>query len=134
METREIARWDLDELPPELLEVAYREMAEFVAWLRRIGYEQRIPDCWYFHRHLVYRLAAVMHWHREIYGTPRSSREAAEWWSSLWGLPGILDAWKEALQHRGSHFSASGQGQEPTPSMERVVELHAQEYTARRVR
>jgi hypothetical protein len=111
-----IAPWDLDRLAPELLEATYRELERFVDWLRSVGIE--VPACWYVHPWSVHRLAAVMHWRREL-GT--RAREAAEWWASSWGLQGLRDAWRrEDLFKHGEHHFETGR-QEPTPSLDEVI-------------
>jgi hypothetical protein len=117
--------WDLDQLPPELLAPAYRDLERFVAWLRSTGIA--VPTCWYVHRWSVHRLAVVMHWRSEVTGCGRPAREAAEWWASIWGLQGLRDAWtREGLFDHGEKHFESGR-EEPTPSLETVVEHHVEE-------
>jgi hypothetical protein len=101
-----IAPWDLDQLSAELLQATYRDLERFVAWLRSVGVE--VPACWYVHPWSVHRLAAVMHWHRELGGR---AREAAEWWASSWGL----------LRDRP----------EPTPSLDEAIARHCEEARRR---
>ena len=126
---RKIDPWDLDQLPPELLEAAYRGLERFVAWLRATGVA--VPTCWYVHRWSAHRLAVVMHWRSELTGCGRPARDAAEWWGSIWGLQGLRDAWtREALFDHGEKHFESGR-EEPTPSLATVVERHVEEARRR---
>jgi hypothetical protein len=121
-----IAPWDLDRLPAELLEATYRDLDRFVAWLRSLGIE--VPACWYVHPWSVHRLAAVMHWRREL---GARAREAAEWWASSWGLQGLRDAWRrEDLFRHGDHHFETGR-QEPTPSLDEVIHRRTEEVRRR---
>jgi len=119
--------WDLDRPPPELLAPTYHQLERFAAWLDAMGV--RVPACWYVHRWSAERLAVVMHWRRELSGRP--AREAAEWWASIWGLQGLRDAWvRERLFDHGERHFESGR-EEPTPSLETVIERHVEEARRR---
>jgi hypothetical protein len=124
-----IDAWDLDQLPAERLEVAYRDLERFVGWLRTTGIP--VPGCWYVHRWSAHRLMAVMEWRQDMTGCDRPAREAAEWWSSMWGLQGLRDAWRrEGLFDHGEKHFESGR-EEPTLSLEEIIERHVEENRAR---
>ena len=130
MASREIDPWDLDLLfPEEYLEREYHRMEEFARWLRSAGIE--VPGCWYVHRWSAYRLAALMHWHEQVYGGGQLARDAAEWWSSSWGLQGLRDAWQQAdlFKHGDRHYESGKE--EPTPTLDEVIRRHAGENRIR---
>lgn len=132
--------WDLDQLSEGELRRRYAEMADFATRLLEMGVS--VPACWYYHRHLVHRFAAVMAWRERAYRTSSESRdpetgetrvtpgaharEAAEWWASIWGLAGLVTAWGELeCVRRGEGRSHTvDKRQVPTPALEEVVEAH----------
>jgi hypothetical protein len=140
--------WDLDQLAEAELRRRYAEMADFAEGLLEMGVP--VPACWYYHRHLVHRFAAVMAWHERAYRTSSESRnpetgetrvtpgaharEAAEWWASSWGLAGLVTAWGELeCVRRGEGRSHTvDKRQVSTPALEDVVEAHVASLRSRR--
>ena len=126
--------WELDRLPREALEATYTQLADFVAWLEETGLH--VPECWYAHRHLVHRLAAIMWWRLEAHSestTPRGTvppraRDAAEWWSSSYSITGWLAAFK-ALACKGR---PGGHRDTPVPPFDDVVKAHVTSLDAGR--
>jgi hypothetical protein len=122
--------WDLDRLPAEALEGAYRQLDAFVGWLRECGCT--VPDCWYAHRHLVHRLAALVWWRAVSYQpsatdpatgatTPGAGpKDAAEWWASTWGVAGWLRSFGD-LPCKGR---PAGHRDQPLPSLDDAVAAH----------
>jgi len=129
--------WDLDRLPEPELRQRYAELREWTEQLLAMGLE--VPGCWYYHRHLVHRMAAVMAARERAYRTRTETadrpggevtvvpgaiaREAAEWWSASWGLAGLLSAWAD-LPCKAGRTHTIGSRSVETPSMEDVVDTH----------
>jgi hypothetical protein len=110
--------WDLDRLPAEILEAA------------------SVPGCWYLHRHLVHRLAAVMWWRAAAYQPPTEgedgklrpgarAKDAADWWASSTGLAGWLAAFRElACKGRPSGHRDDSSIDDPASSFRKAVATH----------
>jgi len=120
--------WNLDALPSERLEVAYRELDRFVAWLRSA--EVEVPECWHAHRWSVYRLAALLHWYADAHQPSHRPRESAEWWASSIGVEGLRRAWKEANLFSHGHFDDHGKLSAP-PSLDESIRRHTLEKATR---
>ena len=89
--------WDLTSLDAGLVVEAMADLRDFVDDLIDAGID--VPCCWYVHRWVRDRLAALSHWRREEYGA--SPRSAAEWWSH--GLGPLLRDWESLLVHGSLH-------------------------------
>lgn len=135
--------WDLDRLGERELRTQYGAMAVFAEQLQAMGVT--VPPCWYFHRHLVHRFAAVMAWRDRAHRTSTETtdpetgerrvgpgapaKEAAEWWASNLGLAGLVATWSElecVARAAGGPTSHPGPDGRParTPELEDVVEAH----------
>jgi hypothetical protein len=103
--------WDLDALDGDAVRNAYDGIATFVAWLRSC--DIAVPDCWYTHCWVVWRLAALSAWQELAYLPGTSPREAVDWW--LVGLEPLRRDWDELLAHRGKHVSPDTPLDDPQP-------------------
>ncbi len=92
-------RWDLDALDADGRRDTYRQLDCFVAWLRAC--DVTVPQCWYTHGWVVWRLAALAAWQERAYAADAAPREAVDWWSS--GLQALRQDWEDLLGHRGRH-------------------------------
>ncbi len=125
--------WDLDDLPPARLRMAYLAMDEFAERLRTWGLT--VPTCWHVVGHRVHLFAAVMWWRERAYrrrlvyptehGTMRidpaaMARDAAEWQASPWGLDGMLRVWREL----GCKTGEAEHDGTPTPTLAESMEAH----------
>lgn len=132
--------WELDRLPREALEATYSQLVDFVDWLRTMGL--RVPPCWYLHRHLVHRLAAIAWWRVQAYqdttspkgeAVPAEPQDAAQWWASPSGLDGWLrlcqdDRIGECQGEMTWHSPKGG----PDPTLEDAVRQHLAAVTPQR--
>ena len=91
--------WDIDALDADAVRDAYEDVATFVDWLRAC--DIAVPDCWYTHGWVVWRLAALSAWQELAYLPGTTPREAVDWW--LVGLEPLRRDWDELLAHRGRH-------------------------------
>jgi len=110
-EHTESAAWDLDALDSDAVGDAYDDVAAFVDWLRSC--DIAVPDCWYTHAWVVWRLAALSAWHRIAYLPDAGPREAVDWW--LVGLEPLRRDWDELIPHRGRHVPADAPLDDPQP-------------------
>jgi len=91
--------WLPETLDPGLLAVAYRDLGDFVAWLRDLHVD--VPQCWYVHGWIVHRLLAVQHWYTAIRDGRPTPRTTVDWWAL--GLQPLVHDWADVLAHRGRH-------------------------------
>ena len=107
----ESVAWDLDALDSDALADAYDDVAAFVDWLRSC--DVAVPECWYTHAWVVWRLAALSAWLHVAYLPDAGPREAVDWW--LVGLEPLRRDWDELLAHRGRHVPDDAPLDDPQP-------------------
>ena len=114
-----VTAWCWRDLGPESTESLWRELTEWVAWIRhRYPLAKRIPECWSDHPEVVEELTALWLAWNAAYTERDASFTAAVDWHDRW-LPGVL----HRVEH-GAFALNCDQGHH-----ERPLSAYAQSYT-----